>query len=185
MEQLRFANCDKLIIVLEKLNISQTDEDRSDIIDKTHAKYKGRYLKILNIFDPKTCCSFETYDIYSKYDIIEDEMIYFLDRNTAIYYNIYKNYTGTINLYYDNGLKFIEYNYMNGKIHGQYTCWYLTDNNQIMETGNYVNGKREGKFISWFANGNILRQCEYKNGELNGKFISWDQNGNINRQCII
>ena len=104
-------------------------------------------------------------------------------------------YTGKHTMYYDNGLKFFEINYVNGKDHGQSISWnedgqinykgysqdglnhgpstYWYDNNIICTKGQHYKGKKTGVWCSWHANGHISSKGEYKNNKRHGLWTYW------------
>jgi len=77
-------------------------------------------------------------------------------------------YTGKYTMYYDNGDKFAEINYLNGKEHGQSIIW--GEDGRIGHKGNLQNGKRHGSEIYWYdkntlsVKGNITKVKELEFG---------------------
>ncbi|MBL7003535.1 MAG: toxin-antitoxin system YwqK family antitoxin [Gammaproteobacteria bacterium] len=104
-------------------------------------------------------------------------------------------YTGKLTMYYDDGAKFSESYYKNGKedglwvtwdmdghkcsesnnkdgkSHGIETHWY---NNDVISTkGQHHKDKRIGIWRSWHTNGNISHKGEYKNDKKHGLWTYW------------
>jgi len=61
--------------------------------------------------------------------------------------------------------------------------WYYDNGVKNME-GNFINGKREGKWITWDTVGNKIIECEYINDQLNGEYILWNSNKEITQKMI-
>ncbi len=153
---------------MKKLPDTRTNETRSGVVDKKHAKFRADKLfvcsiehemtgekidKIENTFykDKKVCynvsqeVSVENYDI--DHDIVCSTGIhYFLSRESAFYWNILKVRDGPYHYWNKNGQKLKECTYKNGKKHGLYRKW---DKNGQKET-----------------------ECTYQNGALNGRYIN-------------
>jgi len=120
-----------------------------------------------------------------------------IQTNDGITYQLNSDipYTGKHTMYYDNGLKFFEINYVNGKEHGQSISWnedgqinykgysqdglnhgpstYWYDNNIICTKGQHYKGKKTGVWCSWHANGHISSKGEYKNNKRHGLWTYW------------
>jgi antitoxin component YwqK of YwqJK toxin-antitoxin module len=90
--------------------------------------------------------------------------------------------------YHNNGTKYEECEYKNGKKNGKYILWYppiLKDSKiehpytQIIQIECfYKNNKLEGKYTSNRISGVKWEEGNYKNGLLDGTYILFDNNGN-------
>lgn len=130
-----------------------------------------------------------------------DELIQYNEKGGINYIKKFKNGTGAICWYYENG-QISDSNYYNkNKVQGQVKRWY--ENGQIKETSNwnddvqngiyetfykdgnpkqknnYLNGKRNGIAEEWYENGNRKFVHFFKNGILDGNIKQWYSNGNI------
>ena len=78
--------------------------------------------------------------------------------------------------YFENGRqRFVEH-YKNGwKKHGLWTIWYA--NGQKREETNYIDGKKDGLEIWWYENGQKRREVTYKDGDWEGLASAWYDNG--------
>tara|TARA_B100000959_G_C14842429_1_gene566630 strand:- start:673 stop:1035 length:363 start_codon:yes stop_codon:yes gene_type:complete len=65
--------------------------------------------------------------------------------------------------YYENGKKWSETHYKNGKRDGLETEWYK--NGQKSYEGHYKNGKPDGLETFWDESGQKLHEAYYKNGK--------------------
>ncbi|MBW3520442.1 toxin-antitoxin system YwqK family antitoxin [Flavobacterium sp. NKUCC04_CG] len=113
----------------------------------------------------------------------------------------YKNETGTVIWYYENGQKSSIGYFINRKANGEIKHWYETgqikestywnnglqegkstfyfDNGQVESRQYWVAGKREGKTESWYENGKKAKVGYYENGKLHGSYIQWTEKGNV------
>jgi antitoxin component YwqK of YwqJK toxin-antitoxin module len=69
---------------------------------------------------------------------------------------------GAAERWHYNGQVFEQFNYLNGRRHGECTWWY--PNGQMLEQSNYVGGNRHGKCTCWNSDGRLLEQANYVNG---------------------
>jgi antitoxin component YwqK of YwqJK toxin-antitoxin module len=77
--------------------------------------------------------------------------------------------------WHKNGLKWYEQPYKDGKREGLWTMWWNNGQKQWEET--YKNGKPVGLSTHWHENGQKMREATYKNGKLVSK-TEWDEEGN-------
>jgi antitoxin component YwqK of YwqJK toxin-antitoxin module len=84
-------------------------------------------------------------------------------------------FTGTAQVFYENGQKKTEVNYVDGKRHGLGTAW--DENGQKAAEINYVDGKEHGLWNSWYENGQKKTEVNYVDGKPHGKVITWYENG--------
>jgi antitoxin component YwqK of YwqJK toxin-antitoxin module len=82
---------------------------------------------------------------------------------------------GPMTVWHENGQKWGEENYKDGKLHGRRTDWY--ENGQKEAEVNYKDGKEDGPYISWHENGQKWREENYKDGKLHGRRTDWYENG--------
>jgi antitoxin component YwqK of YwqJK toxin-antitoxin module len=71
---------------------------------------------------------------------------------------------GPMTVWHENGQKWGEENYKDGKLHGRRTDWY--ENGQKEAEVNYKDGKVDGLFNSWYENGQNHSEENFKNGKL-------------------
>ena len=72
-------------------------------------------------------------------------------------------YTGKAFTFYENGQKWQEVNYKNGKPDGLWVSWY--ENGQKGLEGNFKDGKQHGLWLFWHENGQKRQETNYKDGE--------------------
>ena len=204
-----YKTCGDFIVVLEKLEETITNENRSNVSqigdDKLYAKYRANKLlvkKIINKYDltkcekvmsSGICClikieyKINEYVYPNKFDDNLEEVCsfgihYFLNLKRAFYYGIeMENMTGEYLDWCDSGELSEKYNYVDGKINGEYLVWFW--NGQMREKCNYVDGKLNGEFLSWYDNGQIGVKCNYINGKLNGEYFQWYEDGQMTIKC--
>jgi len=96
-----------------------------------------------------------------KVVITEEEImpdIFYVDGN-------YGPFTGkctVVAMYNEQVLE--EFNYKNGRLHGQAKTWYK--NGKIKRRGSFQDGKLSGKWEYWDENGKMLTQTNYQNDEM-------------------
>jgi antitoxin component YwqK of YwqJK toxin-antitoxin module len=76
---------------------------------------------------------------------------------------------------YNNGQKYSEATYSQGKINGVYTAWYPKGIKKLEENYNY--GIKNGLSTEWFENGLKKTQANYKNNKQDGCEFNWDESG--------
>jgi MORN repeat variant len=69
---------------------------------------------------------------------------------------------GAAERWYVNGQMLAQFNYLNGKLHGEYTWW--DSDGQMCEQSNYANGKRHGEYTWWENDGRVREKSNYVNG---------------------
>jgi antitoxin component YwqK of YwqJK toxin-antitoxin module len=82
---------------------------------------------------------------------------------------------GTVTLFYPNGQKKTELNYINGLTHGPRASWYQSGQPWIL--GQYVDGREHGTWTVWYENGRKSRESHYEHGAWHGTFVEWHRNG--------
>ena len=75
----------------------------------------------------------------------------------------------------EDGQKWKEENYKNGKLHGKQTYWDGKGNKEIEKT--YRDGKKDGLWTSWYSNGQKYSEQTWKNGKYEGTWTWWFENG--------
>ena len=74
-----------------------------------------------------------------------------------------KPFTGKNLCKYENGQKYSEANFKDGKADGKLIWWY--ENGQQRGEGNYKDDKLHGKFSLWNENGQLIFETTYEDGE--------------------
>ena len=77
--------------------------------------------------------------------------------------------------WYENGQKWFEETWKDGKPDGKWTYWY--GNGQKREEGTYKDDKEDGLFTEWYENGQKIREVTYKNEKKDGLSTYWYENG--------
>jgi antitoxin component YwqK of YwqJK toxin-antitoxin module len=85
-------------------------------------------------------------------------------------------YTGKVLGWHDNGQKFKEANYKEGKKHGLELTYHYNNGKRWSEI-NYKEGKRDGLETWWSKNGQKGMEGEYKDGKKQGVWTEWHDNG--------
>ena len=101
-----------------------------------------------------------------------------VDRNGVKYQQDSQNpYLGEVFDLYNNGNNKLEGSYKNKK-NGKWTVWY--ENGQKWSEITYKNGKEDGKWTYWYANGQMASEGTHNDGE---KILQkcWDEDGN---ECV-
>jgi antitoxin component YwqK of YwqJK toxin-antitoxin module len=83
--------------------------------------------------------------------------------------------TGIWRFFHDNGLVKDEFNYIDGKINGNFKSF--NELGKIKTEGSIKNDKIEGLYTSYYENGKISDQGIYVNGKKNGLFKKYFQSG--------
>ena len=76
-----------------------------------------------------------------------------------------KPYSGVAVEYHENGQKWIEATYKDGKEDGLWTKWY--ENGQKFREGTFKDGKQDGLWTDWYENGQKSYEVTYKDGKFN------------------
>ena len=194
-----YKACQNSIVTMELCEDSITNENRIDIVDLLHAKFRTNEVKVISIVHPITKVKMdEDRSIYDKnfiYKIGETrESNYSININkicaAGIHY--FKTYEAALSWYYrntsneiekdgtyigwyDNGQKWYEENYKDGEYDGLCQWWY--QNGQKKYEQNYKDGKLDGICQGWYENGQKKCEDNYKDGELDGLCQEWYDNG--------
>jgi antitoxin component YwqK of YwqJK toxin-antitoxin module len=83
--------------------------------------------------------------------------------------------TGYYNLYFENGIKSIEGNYINDKKEGLWISKFETGNKS--KQGNFRLDLENGIWTFWHQNGNKYEEGKYKDGKRIGKWLCWYESG--------
>lgn len=212
----------RVIITLEIPDDAITNINRNNVVVKEYAKHRTNIAKVIKIEDQngkqydEAISGFYDYKklIYKVNEIVKVDdydsnlekvclsgIHFFLTRRVAEIYEIYSLENGLYEAWYDNGQKWREYNYVNGKIEGLYQEWhtygqiarkftYMNDllhgldeewyeSGQKMREYNYVNGKVDGVAQLWYNDGKLHVRCTYINTKIEGLFQKWNSNGQI------
>jgi antitoxin component YwqK of YwqJK toxin-antitoxin module len=196
-----YKSCGEHIVVLEKLSDTITNENRDNIGEPMHAKFRANKLKVLCIFskdNPIDQLDFientsytpniityrrgETIEIKNfdtnLNEVCAEGIHYFKSLESAYYYSrpIDKKYTGGCVYWHDNGQCAAMHNYVDGQLHGQ--CKKFYDSGRIQMECIFKNGKYHGPMTIWDNNGTIEKRM-YVNGLAHGKSASWYKNGRL------
>lgn len=79
-------------------------------------------------------------------------------------------------MYYESGKLEWEYNYIKGKLEGEYKNYY--ENGKLKRTGNYKNGLLEGEAVFYLEGGQIGEKASFINGE-EGDHLYYDKIGKL------
>ena len=210
----------RVVVTLEIPEDAITNMKRKDIVDINYAKHRTNKAKVVKIqdengnqyysavsfgYDKKTL-NYKLNDtiVINDYDMNLENVCstgihFFLTRRGAELYGLEHIENGLLEKWYDNGQKFEERTYVNGRcyglghrwhpngqkimecmyvnsgIHGRYQTWY--EDGQKYEDCIYVNGKRHGMCHSWYRSGQKYMECTYVNGEKHGQYQRWYENG--------
>lgn len=74
--------------------------------------------------------------------------------------------------FHENGRKYIEGIFKNGKKVGLWTEWYSSG--LIMSEKYHHDGEKTVDVVTWVIKGNLECRCSYKNWELHGIYTKWD-----------
>ena len=161
---------------IAKLEIlGKTNENRQDIADPQHAKYRTSKAKVLKIFKNGKC---GIRIIKQMNGLYNPSFMYIAGKEIYV-----SDYDEDVNNVCSRGIHYFKTPYQakmwelnDDNYTGKYIEWY--DNGNIQEEGEYKNGKKEGKWTWWWADGNKKEEGEYKNGEDNGKWTGWYDDDN-------
>ena len=88
-----------------------------------------------------------------------------------------EQYTGSINIYYeDDAIKSIR-KYSNGKKHGKHEGWWPNGNKKYLYY--FKQDQSFGMHKQWHSNGELFTLKNFKTGLEHGEQKSWDQNGEL------
>ena len=180
-----------------KLEIrGKNNENRSNIVDPIHAKYRCSEATVLDIFHWKTGKKIESIGglhnpkfIYN----LNETIITRFDKNLEVVCSEGIHYFKTLEQaenwgssfprdgkfvdYHDNGRKAVEYNIINGIIEGEAIEYH--HNGRIHSIAYYSNGNLNGKCENFDFAGNKFTVRNYKDGALHGKYIEYYLDGNV------
>ena len=93
-----------------------------------------------------------------------------------------KPYSGEAVWYYEDGQKWTEGTYKDGKLHGLLTVWY--ENGQKQREGNSKDGELDGKWTVWYENGQKMSEEYFRDGKPYGLLTGWYENGQKSTEGI-
>ena len=183
-----YKACQNSIVSLEPLIDTNNNENRNDVADPLHAKFRCDRAKVISIINPTDGKSMEEdisiYDenfiykvgeiVSSNYDKDVNEVCtkgihYFKTKETAVSWfyqsNDKKFFDGKRIGWHENGRKRYEKSYNDGKKDGTWTWWYDKD------------GEKDGKWISWYKSGSKEYEKSYKKGKKDGTWTYWYDGG--------
>jgi hypothetical protein len=82
---------------------------------------------------------------------------------------------------YSNDILIESLSYVNNKLDGQLTTWYLSATMRSQK--HYVDGILHGECKHWYQDGKLQIQENYSKGVLNGRRQEWYQNGQQKLDC--
>ncbi len=77
--------------------------------------------------------------------------------------------------WHENGQKWSEVNWVNGKSDGSETYWH--ENGQKKSEGNWKDDKKHGLYTEWYDNGQKKSEGNWKDNNLDGLYTEWYFNG--------
>ncbi len=194
-----YKKCGDYIVTMKKLPDTRTNESRSNVVDRLHAKFRADKLFVLSIehettgekidkientfYGGRKVCYIVSHEVsVEDYDPDLDKVCaagihYFLSRESAFYWNIDSkdDLDGPYRKWYENGQKWLECTYKNGVKHGLCQIWYESGQKYMEYT--YQNGFKHGDYQWWYDNGQIANKYTYQNGILHGLYLFWYENG--------
>ena len=114
----------------------------------------------------------------AEVEVIDPDVIDFdqLEERDGLWYFKEKPFTGVAVKKYDNGQKWIEITYKDGKEHGLWTGWH--ENGQKKMEGTYRDNKLHGLVTGWYEHGPKSGEYTFKDGEVISE-KEWDEDGNL------
>jgi len=148
---LRYKACKNSIVTLELLNSSVTNEKR-DVVDADHAKFRCDKAKVIDIVNVKTGERMK-----------EDVSIY----SSGFHYRMGEivkpdHFSVLLNIVCAEGIHYF-------KTKETAISWYYRQNTDTIP---------DGKYLEWYDNGNKKSEKTIKNKKVYGKFTEWWDNGN-------
>jgi antitoxin component YwqK of YwqJK toxin-antitoxin module len=185
----------RVVVTLEIPSDALTNMNRSSVVEKETAKYRANKVKVLKIEDEQGNCypSATSFNHNNSLDykvgtVIEEpsynvdpEVVcaegihYFLNRRVAELYGLKDVANGLFERWFDDGKKWEECSYVDGKRHGLYQLWHK--NGQKWEESSYVAGKMHGLYQLWYENGKKREETTYVEGRRHGLYQVWHENG--------
>jgi len=172
---LRYKACRNSIVTLELLVNSKTNEKRDGVVDYNYAKFRCDKAKVINIVNKKTGKTMKNdvsiirlAFVYTLGEIVKADFNENLNEVCAMGIHYFKTKEAAVVWFYrQNDEKFPD---------GKWISW--RENGQKFTEGTYKNGKAHGKCIGWRENGQKLSEGTYKNGKKHGKCTQWAPDGN-------
>jgi len=173
----------RVLVTLEIPNDARTNIDRDYIVNKEYASYRCDRAKVIDIEDisgnkytmAKTAFYKNkslTYKlgetiIEANYDNNINEIYtggihFFLDKEQALLYGLYKLDNGDFKEWYPNGQIRTQQTYKDGVLNGPCNYWF--DNGLAELTSYYIEGQLNSEYKRWFCKGQLLEHKTYKNG---------------------
>jgi antitoxin component YwqK of YwqJK toxin-antitoxin module len=192
----------RVLITLDIPDDAITNVDRASVAVKDTAKYRTNKAKVVKIEDDdgkeytEAVTGFYrekllTYRLnelveVSDYDMNLENVCstgihFFRTKRVAELYSSGAIETGLYQSWHENGEKWVECTYVNGKLEGLYQRWY--ENGQKLDECTYVNGQREGLYQRWYENGQTFTECTFVNGRKDGLYHHWNENGQKWEEC--
>ena len=84
---------------------------------------------------------------------------------------------GPIAAWYEEGGKWLEGNYENGKLDGWWRYWHK--NGQLEREGQYANGLQDGYWVAHWDNGQRMSEGEMRGGLYVGHWKAWHRDGTL------
>jgi antitoxin component YwqK of YwqJK toxin-antitoxin module len=186
----------RVVVTLEIPRDALTNMNRSSIAVRDTAKYRANKAKVLKIEDDEgNCYQAATSFSYDKKSLdykvgelleestynVDPEQVcaegihYFLSRRVAELYGLNNLVNGLFECWYDNGQKYEEVPYVDGKRNGLYQGWY--SNGQKWDEYVYVDGVKHGLYQNWYENGQICQEVTFVDGNRHGLFQRWGEDG--------
>lgn len=86
-----------------------------------------------------------------------------------------KPFTGKFIELRQDGQKKSQYNYIDGRLEGEFFEWSSSDGVlYVSKHGTYKNNKLNGDYFEMWRINHKKRECTYKNGELDGKLVTYE-----------
>ncbi len=204
--KLRYASANRFVVVLQLMDDSKTDEDRSDAVNPNFARFRTNKAKVVKIYDKVTNEEINEVQsdklVYQKKCVIKDDyksvevdptcksgIHYYETEDAAHYHNLLKSipdYTGLVMYHTENGLKLMETEYKNGARSGIHIEWKVLQFGKTCKilVCKYLDGKLHGGYRSYYLSGRTETQCTYKHGNLEGPFRKYYPNNKIKVFCF-
>ena len=144
-------------------------------------------------------------------EVVNQQRLETLDSSNEITYYKGSPFSGVILDYYDNGKVMFEKSYKEGKRHGEWVGYNLSnekttflfkdgkridlefdlkdevvkkyyDNGQLKISGTKINGKYDGEYEEYLKNGQLKVKTSYKDGKFNGKYEGYYLNGKLKEE---
>jgi antitoxin component YwqK of YwqJK toxin-antitoxin module len=177
----------RVVITLEIPEDAITNVKRTNIVHAETAKYRTNKAKVIKIEDSdgktyEEAVSFQYYNGTLTYNlkqgircpdfdmnlekVCSNGIHFFLTKSLAETYGLKTIENGVLTAWHDNGTKYEETPFVNGKINGTYSCW--RDNGTLYNECTYVNGKEHGECHHYGIYGNKSTIVYYNGGLIYG-----------------